>query len=297
MRLLITGSNGLLGQKLVDYCKFEKIDFLATSLGSNRNSKCSNRQYQSLDITNVNEVNQVLTNFRPTHIINTAALTNVDQCEDNNGKCHKINVLGVVNLLEYAKTNKCHLQQISTDFIFDGEKGDYTENDEPNPISEYGKSKLIAEEKIRTSGYKNYSIVRTSVVYGSGENLSKSNIVLWAIEELKRGNTLNIVNDQYRAPTFAQDLAVGCMKILLLNETGLFNMSGPKTHSMFEFVVEIAEYLEISNTQVNSITTDMLNQKAPRPKNSGLNLTKSKQVLNYSSSDIKSALFLMEVDF
>lgn len=296
MRVLITGSNGLLGQKLVKYCVENEIDFLATSFGSNRNSNCSEDYYQSLDITDSKNVSAVLSGFEPTHIINTAALTNVDKCDDDIEKCHEINVLGVEYLLEYAKIKKCHLQQISTDFIFDGKKGGYTEEDDPNPLSEYGKSKLLAEQKIVSSGYSNYSIVRTSVVYGVGEKLSKSNIVLWAVSELKKSNPIKIVDDQFRAPTFANDLAEGCMKILELNKTGVFNLTGPKVLSMYEFVVAIGEYLKAPNHLITPITTEILNQKAPRPKNSGLDLTKSKLALNYSPSDIKSALFSMEVD-
>jgi dTDP-4-dehydrorhamnose reductase len=295
MRVLITGSNGLLGQKLGHYCGEKKIEFLATSLGPNRNSKCNEDHYKSLDITSFKEVDTVLTNFKPTHIINTAALTNVDKCEEDIDKCRMINVEGVENLLRYAQAQKCHLQQISTDFIFDGKQGDYSEDDAPNPLSEYGRSKLLAEEKILSSGHNDYSIVRTSVVYGEGENLSKSNVVLWAIGELKKGNPLNIVNDQFRAPTFADDLATGCMRILESNKTGIYNLTGPEVLSMFDFVVKITEYLKISKELINPITTEKLNQKATRPKNSGLNLKQSKKVLNYSPSDIKSTLFLMEV--
>jgi len=294
MRILITGSNGLLGQKLVHYCSERKVKFLATSLGSNRNPKCNESQYQSLDITDLEEVKTVLSNFKPTHVINTAALTNVDKCEEDKERCYDLNVVGVENLLQYAQKHHCHLQQISTDFIFDGKQGDYSENDDPNPLSEYGKSKLLAEQKILSSGYSDFSIVRTSVVYGVGENLSKSNIVLWAMDELKKGNPLRIVNDQFRAPTFAEDLANGCMRILELNKKGVFNLTGSEVLSMFEFVVKIAEYLNVSKELVNPINTETLNQKAPRPKNSGLDLTKSKQVLNYSPLDIKSTLFLMQ---
>ena len=296
MRILITGSNGLLGQKLVDYCQKNNIEFLATSFGPNRNSKCRGENYRPLDITNSAEVNDVLNYYQPTHIINTAALTNVDKCEDDTRKCRQINVKGLENLLCYAQQHKCHIQQISTDFIFDGEKGDYSEDDKPNPLSEYGRSKWEAEQKLFNSEYSNFSIIRTSVVYGAGENLSKSNIVLWAIEELKKGNILKIVNDQYRAPTFAQDLAVGCMQIIEKKKTGVFNLTGPTVFSMFDFVVEIAECLGQSKNLVKPISTDMLNQKAPRPKKSGLDLTKSKKELNYAPSNIKSTLFLMEVD-
>lgn len=296
MRILITGSNGLLGQKLVHYCIEKKIEFLATSFGPNRNPNCSDQKYKTLDITSAKNVNVVLTTFKPTHIINTAALTNVDKCEDDINRCKEINVEGVTNLLNYAQSHSCHLQQISTDFIFDGEDGNYSEEDKPNPLSEYGRSKLLAEQSILNSGYNNFSIVRTSVVYGNGENLSKSNIVLWAINELKKSHSLKIVKDQFRAPTYAEDLATGCMKIIELDKKGIFNLTGPKVQSMFEFVVRIAEYLKVSTDLITPISTEVLNQKAPRPKNSGLDLSKSIKELNYSPTDINSALFLMEVD-
>lgn len=296
MRILITGSNGLLGQKLVDYCIKNNIEFLATSYGLNRNSQCKNEHYQSLDISNSDEVNDVLTSYNPTHIINTAALTNVDKCEEDIEECRAINVEGVNNLLKYLKNKNCHLQQISTDFIFDGKEGDYTEESKANPLSEYGNSKWLAEQRILSSGFKNFSIVRTSVVYGVGERLSKSNIVLWAINELKKEKTLTIVDDQFRAPTFAEDLAKGCMRIIELDKKGVYNLTGPNVLSMFEFVVKIAEYLKVSKNLVKPISTETLNQKAPRPKNSGLSLKKAIKELNYSPSDIKSTLFSMEVD-
>lgn len=295
MRILITGSNGLLGQKLVRYCAERKIEFLATSLGINRNPNCKDTNYLTLDITNQADVNAVFSKFEPTHIINTAALTNVDKCELEVELCNKINVSGVENLLNYAQKNNCHLQQISTDFIFDGETGNYTEEHTPLPINEYGKSKLKAEQVIINSGYSNFSIVRTSVVYGTGNNLSKSNIVLWAMDELKKGNTVKIVTDQLRAPTFAMDLALGCMKILELNEKGIFNLTGPTALSMYDYVLQIAEFLKLPQHLVTPIDTNALNQKALRPKNSGLNLTKSRELLNYQPSEFNSTLFLMEV--
>ncbi|MEX1192890.1 MAG: SDR family oxidoreductase [Brumimicrobium sp.] len=296
MRILITGSNGLLGQKLVDYCTSNKIIFLATSLGNNRNSKCPENRFKSLDVTNLNQIDEVCSDFKPTHIINTAALTNVDQCENDRNKCEKINVTAVGYLLDVAQKHNCHLQQLSTDFIFDGEKGNYLETDQPNPLNEYGKSKLKAEELILNAGYDNYSIVRTTVVYGVAENLSKSNIVLWALSELKKKNQLTIVNDQFRAPTFANDLANGCMKIIEKDKQGIFNIAGPKTYSIHELISQVAEYLDVPKGLVVPINSKTLNQTAKRPKNSGLNLIKAKKHLDYQPTSFKSSLFLIDVE-
>ncbi|MDX1651059.1 MAG: SDR family oxidoreductase [Brumimicrobium sp.] len=294
MRILITGSNGLLGQKIVDYCKEAEYEYLASSYGHNRNPYCPDRNFITLDVSERDAVQNVCKVFEPTHIINTAALTNVDLCEEKKELCERINVKGVENLLDYCIQNNTHLQQLSTDFIFDGKKGNYAENDEPNPLSEYGKSKWKAEQIISSSSHQNFSIVRTSVVYGTGHSLSKSNIVVWAIDSLRKGEELKIVNDQFRSPAFADDLAKGCMRIIELNAKGVFNICGPCERSIYDYVLEIAQHLGISENRVIPIDTKTLNQKAIRPKRSGLNIEKAKNILNFSPRSFGSTLFLIE---
>ena len=141
MKILITGSNGLLGQKIVSQLTKQNINYLATSLGVNRNSKCSNANYKSIDITDENQIKEVIDVYKPTHIINTAAITNVDFCEDNVELCQKVNIAAVQCLYDISEVNKIHFIHLSTDFIFDGKDGPYQENDIPNPLSIYAKSK------------------------------------------------------------------------------------------------------------------------------------------------------------
>ena len=204
MKILITGSNGLLGQKLIKLLVGKKeIDLLATSLGENRIASKTGYAYQNLVITNQKEIEEIFNSFQPNVVINTAAMTNVDACESDRENCWKLNVNAVEYLIKCSKNYNTHLIHLSTDFIFDGEDGPYKEDDSPNPLSYYGESKLAAEKLLQNSSIK-WSVVRTIIVYGIGEKMSRSNIVLWAKEALEKGNPLTIVNDQYRSPTLAR---------------------------------------------------------------------------------------------
>src|SRR5690606_17744496 len=134
MKLLITGSNGLLGQKIINQCIKNKIDFIACSKGKNRNSNCPSEKYFDLDITVFDKIEELVIKTDPSHIINTAAITNVDYCEDNIEVCHNVNVLAVESLFEISKKKNIHFTHLSTDFVFDGENGPYKEEDLPNPL-------------------------------------------------------------------------------------------------------------------------------------------------------------------
>ena len=243
MKILITGSNGLLGQKIVRQLKKKNKSFLATSLGENRNPDCPNSFYSPLDISNQYEVNKVIMDYNPDAVIHTAAITNVDYCETNPDLCHEVNVTATAYLFEAAKKAGAHFSALSTDFVFDGKQGNYKESDQPNPLSVYAHSKVDAERILINSAYKNWSVVRTIIVFGEGNNLSRSNIVLWAKDALSSGNELNIIDDQFRAPTWADDLAWACIRIAELHKTGIYHISGPETFSIYELVLRVAKFV------------------------------------------------------
>lgn len=288
--ILITGSNGLLGQKIVKQCQDQDLKFWATSYGANRNPGCPTEKYKQLDITDETQVKEVLDSCQPTHVINTAAMTNVDQCEEEQGACEKINVTAVEYLYNWCKENKCHFQHLSTDFVFDGEKGNYTEEDEVNPLSVYAKSKVKSEEILVNGTYANWSIVRTIIVFGTGYNLSRSNIVLWGREAVMQGKELTIVDDQFRAPTWAEDLAKGCLLIITKNQKGIFHISGPETCSVLEWVQRIARFYKQDEKLIVPISSTTLNQKAKRPPKTGFNLTKAYAFLDYQPLMFEEAL-------
>ena len=290
MKILITGSNGLLGQKIVKQLSKSSVSFLATSLGENRNSKCDEGNYQSLDITSQKEIRDVVNSYEPTHIINTAAITNVDFCEDNLELCQKVNVDAVQMMFDVSKTNNIHFIHLSTDFVFDGKNGPYAEGDATNPLSVYAKSKNDSEKILLQSDYKNWSIIRTIIVYGEGENLSRSNIVLWAKSALKKGEPLTIVDDQFRSPTWADDLAWACVQTGVLRAKGIFHISGPKVFSIYELVCEIADYFGHDKSLIKPIKSAKLNQKAPRPPKTGFVLDKAREVLKYEPMTLRESL-------
>lgn len=289
-RILITGSNGLLGNKLSNQLQKKKIDFLATSLGENRNKGISTSNYNSLDITDKNEIEKVIKQFKPTHVIHSAALTNVDFCENNQELCTRVNVNGTKYLFDICAYFGIHFLLLSTDFVFDGQKGNYSEDDPRNPLSIYAKSKVDAENLLINSDYKNWSIVRTIILYGKAENLSRGNLVLWAKEALKSQTQMKVIDDQFRAPTWADDLAWACIKICELNEVGVFHISGPETYSILEIVHKIAEYYNYSTECIESVDTQTLNQSAKRPPRTGFDLTKAKLRLGYSPMSLNETL-------
>lgn len=290
MKILITGSNGLLGQKIVGQLTDSGIDFIATSLGENRNSKCDDSKYQSLDITNKSQIDGLINAYQPTHIINTAAVTNVDFCEDNQELCQKVNVDAVRDMFDISLNNNIHFIHLSTDFVFDGENGPYSEEDPTNPLSVYAKSKNDSEQLLINSDYSNWSILRTIIVYGEGENLSRSNIVLWAKSALAEGNPLTIVDDQFRSPTWADDLAWACIQTCKLNAVGIFHISGPTVYSIYDLVCEIADYYQNNKNLIQPIKSTTLNQKAKRPPNTGFVLDKAINELNYKPITLKESL-------
>ncbi|MBL4593677.1 MAG: NAD(P)-dependent oxidoreductase [Flavobacteriales bacterium] len=293
MKILITGSNGLLGQKLVKLLAGKgNIELLATSKGENRINNKEGYQYQPLDITNKEEVLVTVNEFHPDTIINTAAMTNVDACELNKELCWDLNVNSVKYLIEASERNKTHLIHLSTDFIFDGEEGPYKERDEPNPLSYYGKSKYEAEKLLQKSNVK-WSVARTIIVYGIGENMSRSNIVLWAKEALEKGNPLTIVDDQFRSPTLAEDLAMGCWLIAEKQAEGIYHLSGKDVMSIIDLVYRVADFYGLDKSIVTPIKSSSLNQVAKRPPKTGFILDKAVNDIDYSPCSFEEGLAIL----
>ena len=292
--VLLTGANGLLGQKLVYALKSRNdIELLATGIGQNRLIDQANYSFQSLDITNKTEVDQTVRQFSPHVIINCAAMTNVDACELSQKQCWDINVNGVKYLTNAGAKFGSHFIHLSTDFVFDGEDGPYNESDTPNPLHYYAKSKLESE-KIVIENCVNWSIARTIIIYGITDNMSRSNLVLWAKGEIEKGNTINVVNDQFRSPTLAEDLAKGCISIMDKNAYGLFHLSGPTRYSILEMVYMVAEFYNLDKSLINPVSSKSLNQPAKRPLVTGFDISKAKKELNFNPVDFLAGIEIMD---
>ena len=290
--ILITGSNGLLGQKLVHLLK-EKYNVIATSLGSCLISNKSGFIYQSLDITNEHDIKKTFHMYRPKYVINTAAMTNVDACEDFKDLCDDINVKAVEHISKECEKYNSHLIHISTDFIFDGKNGPYDENDDANPLSYYGLSKWKSEQVLLKSNCK-WAILRTIILYGTAENLERNNIVLWARKALKDGQELNIIDDQFRSPTLAEDLAKACYLVIEKEAIGVYNTSGKDIMSIYEMVKRMADFYQCDKSKINRISSATLNQKAKRPPKTGFILDKSIKELGYKPHSFEEGLNLLE---
>ena len=293
MKILITGSNGLLGQKLVKQLLNKNISFLASSKGENRNPQCPNTHYVQMDITNPSQVSAIFQEYLPSAVIHTAAITNVDYCESNISECKEVNVAATKILFHAAQSINAQLIALSTDFVFDGVRGNYKETDAPNPLSVYAKSKLAAEQLLQVSNYKNWTIVRTIIVFGEGNNLSRSNIVLWAKEALTSGKELNIIDDQFRAPTWADDLAWACISIAKMKKKGMFHISGPETFSIYDLVLRVAKFCGLETESLNKTTSESLNQAAKRPPKTGFDLTKARKEIGYNPMSFEESLKLL----
>jgi len=294
MKVLITGSNGLLGQKILHKLRKDPfVDLIATSKGSNRVSEKNGYTYFSLDVTDEQAVLRTIRQKKPGIVINTAAMTNVDLCEDEKEACDALNVDAVRYLADACEQEDAHLIQISSDFIFDGEDGPYKEEDEPNPLSYYGLSKLKSEELLKAHSVR-WSILRTIIVFGVGENLSKGNIVLWAKGSLEQGELLNIIDDQFRAPTLAEDLADACILAAKKKAYGIFNVSGKDIMSIYEMVERIGKYYGLNTANLRKISTSTLNQKAKRPPKTGFILDKANRVLEYNPHSFEECLSIIK---
>ena len=289
MKILYTGSNGLLGQKISHATPtFPLHKFLATSRGANRIQNMGTAAYASMDITNREDVLRVIEKFQPDVIIHAAAMTHVDECELHPEQATLINVEGTRHMAEAAQKADAHLVHISTDFIFDGNDGPYKEEAEPNPVSHYGWTKLEAEKIVEQ--LPSYSILRTALVIGMAEDLSRSNIVSWAKGALKKGETINVVDDQFRTPTLAEDLAQGTLLAADQKAQGVFNISGPDLMSIYELVGQVARYFNLSMDSVTRVDSSTLNQPAKRPPVTGFAIGKARKELGYTPHTFAEAL-------
>ncbi len=292
-RLLITGSNGLLGQKLVELLRKQaNVDLIATARGVNRLPVTDGYTYASLDITVQEEVNAVFDQFKPEIVIHTAAMTNVDTCETDQDGCDLLNVDAVAFIIQACEKHNSYLCHLSTDFIFDGAAGPYTEEGIANPISYYGESKLKAEQLLLASSIR-WSIARTVLVYGIVPDMSRSNIVLWVKKSLEEGKTIQVVTDQFRTPTLAEDLAIGCWLLAKDEVEGIFNISGSDFLTPYEMAVMTADYYGLDKSLLQKADSSTFQQTAKRPARTGFVLDKAKKVLGYAPRTFQEGIALM----
>jgi dTDP-4-dehydrorhamnose reductase len=291
--ILITGANGLLGQKLVELLVQEStVDLIATAKGENRLPNSAGYRYVSLDITNSVEINTVFDTYQPHVVIHTAAMTNVDTCETDQTGCELLNVTAVAYLIEACQKHDTFLCHLSTDFIFDGADGPYTEEATPNPISVYGASKLRAEKLLEASSIR-WAIARTVLVFGIVSDMSRTNIILWVKKSLEEGKQINVVTDQFRTPTLAEDLAMGCWLIAQKEAQGIFNISGSDFLTPYEMAIKTANFYALPVELIQQADSSTFSQPAKRPPRTGFILNKARRELGYQPRTFDEGIALM----
>ncbi len=292
-KILITGANGLLGQKLIDsLSKREDIDLIATARGQNRLPYQKGYTYQTMDITDKTEVLAVMSSQKPDVVIHTAAMTNVDQCETDKENCWAQNVLAVEYLIEACQQNNSFFIHLSTDFIFDGADGPYNEEGTPNPVSFYGWSKLAAEHLVQHSSIK-WAIARTVLVYGIAHDMSRSNIILWVKNSLENNKNINVVSDQWRTPTLAEDLAQGCILIAEKKAEGVFNISGKDFLNPFQMAHLTADFFNLDKSLITEANSSNFSQTAKRPAKTGFDISKAVKILGFQPMSFNEGIALL----
>lgn len=295
MKILITGANGLLGQKLVALLAAEKdLQVIASGRSENRLPATGREgyRYTLMDVTDRENVIDIIGDYQPDTIIHTAAMTHVDECELNQEACHKANVDATGYLVEACETFQVHLVHLSTDFIFNGEEGPLDEDANPDPVNFYGKTKLASEELLRKSRC-DYSIIRTVLVYGVGFDPAQSNIVLWVINSLRNKKEIQVVNDQWRTPTLVEDLAEGCFLVAKNRALGVYNISGKDLLTPYQMAMTTAEVFELDKSLIHETDSDTFKQPARRPLKTGFKIDKAIRELGYSPHSFREGLELV----
>jgi dTDP-4-dehydrorhamnose reductase len=287
-KILITGANGLLGQKTVQMFAAETTHQLILTDIQDKGEDTRGFEYFPLDITRKDEVKERVREFSPSIIINCAAYTNVDGCETEKLLSWRVNVDAVKHFIIASRIHSSKIIHISTDYVFDGRIGNYDESSKPNPLSYYGKGKLASENALVTSGVKN-AIVRTMIIYGAGVNL-RLNFALWLIEKLKTKEPVNIVDDQFGQPTIVDDIALALLRITERDKTGLYHVCGSEYISRFGFALKLADVFNFDKKLINPVKTASLNQAAPRPMNSSFILLKAQTELGLNPLNVNEGL-------
>lgn len=294
-KVLITGANGLLGQSLVSLMTRDAaFKVHALSKGECRISYYTDGfTYHDADITDKRALEKVFLTVKPDVVIHTAALTQIDECELNKERCYKINVEGTQNVLHFAEQIKSHLIFLSTDFVFDGLNGPYQEKDVPNPISYYGITKLMGEQLVQSYSFA-WTIVRTVLVYGYHKGMRRNNIVSWVLNSLKNEQNIKVVHDQFRTPTFVDDLARAIMVIAHQQKTGIYHVSGAEMCSVLEFVHLVADVWGFSKRSIEPTSSEKLNQPAKRPPKTGFIIFKAQIDLGYAPHTLNQGLNILK---
>ena len=290
MRIMILGANGFTGRRILQHLtRKQEHTILACSLHADILPQAG-YQFHELDILNFEATDSLLKEFMPEIIINASAQSVVDFCEQHQEDAYALNVSTVKHLAEYCHVNDCRLIHLSTDFVFDGTKDTpYMESDIPNPVNYYGKTKQWSEEVIKQI-YGNYAIMRVEVVYGKPFDKQHGNIVHLVKNRLENGQSIRVVSDQFRSPTWVEDIAYGTELLLSPKHNGIYHICGGETMSVADIAYRTAAYFGLDASLIEPVTTEEMNEATPRPLYSPMSTQKAGMDLGYQPSPFEEGL-------
>ncbi len=253
---LVIGGNGNLGRHL--------LTRLPSAISTSRDGRSGER----LDIRNREQVLEVVGRTQPRCVINTAAMTSVDGCERDEGAAHAIHVEGTANLVHACEQTGSRLIHMSTNYVFDGDSGPYGEDDAPNPLSVYGRTKLESEGLVTGADCAGL-VVRTAVFYGP--EFDKPNFVTWALRELLLNHEVRIVTDEWANPTHVPELSEAIISLAGSPDTsGVIHAAGNDFLSRYDMIKTLIEVFDLDSSLVHAVRSEELGQAAKRPSRAGL---------------------------
>jgi dTDP-4-dehydrorhamnose reductase len=285
LKLLITGASGLYGSKLAQLALKKGIEVYSSDI----QELAVYGNYVKMDVADRANVKEVFGKIKPDAVVHAATLTDVDKCELNQSLAWKINVEGTENIVQSAQDVGSHLIYISTDYVFSGKKGNYTENDVPDPINYYGLTKLKAEQIVRDL-LPNHFIARPSVIYGSTPAAGKVNFALWVIEKLRNHEKIKIVTDQWNTPTLNTNLAEMTIEAVERKLKGTYHLCGASRVSRFQFAGYIADTFGLDSKYIEPVEASIFTWPAKRPVDSSLSTLKAQRTFTCKPMEIYPSL-------
>ena len=282
-RILIIGQSGLVGGHLASVAE-DRYEVHGTFL----THEIPGANLHRLDATDREATMKLVERIQPDLLVDTHSLNNVDYCETHQEEAWKNNVDGARNVLEACKKIACPYEFLSTDYVFGGRELSYTEEDQPNPLSYFALTKVTVEKLVGALDMDS-AVIRTSVVYGTG-GLNKVNFALWLIDKLRRGERVDLVNDQKNNPTLVDNLAEQLIAIYEKRATGIFHVTGSECVSRFDFGLEVASIFDLDPRLVSPVSTAQLHQIAPRPSTVNLSTAKIQRVTGLATLSVRDGL-------
>lgn len=289
-RVLITGANGLLGQALTERLDATAdYEVLATARDDDPRF-IADCEYRPMDVTDPDAVTATFEAFDPDAVVNCAALSDVAACDANRNEAWAVNARAVKRLAKHCDEARARLVQVSSDFVFDGENGPYDEQARPAPVNYYGRTKLAAENALREVGLSDWTLVRTVLLYGTGRDLSRGNVVRWMINSLAADEEIHVVTDQWRTPTYVPDLADGLIRILDHDADGIFHLSGREMVSIHELAETVAGIFDFDPALIDPVPSSYFDDAVDRPPKTGFIILKAESELGYDPHSLKTGL-------